>query len=167
MNFSHKSLMFKDTDDHHQTTLRLLIPQLIAVLGVWYTVSNDMNWYEGLKNPFFNPPEWFFGPVWISLYGLMGIASYLVWKQTSPWYSRTMTWFWTQLAVGMLWVLVFFELHSPLLSFILIIPLWILVVICMFAFSLRSKVASALLLPYFVWVSFGVTLNASIYCFNR
>ena len=167
MTFGTTKLTFREEEDHHRKTLQWLIPQLAVILAVWFSASNDMNWYDSFGKPRFDMPEWFFGPIWMVLYGLMGVGSYLVWRQTSPWYSRTMTWYWTQLAVGTLWVLAFFEMHSPLLGFLLIVPLWILVAICVFAFSMRSRVASALLVPYFIWVSCGVTLNASIYYISR
>jgi translocator protein len=150
-----------------KTTVSLLIPQAVVIWGAWYTISNEGSWYKSLEQPYFDPPSWFFGRIWIGLFVLMGVASYLVWKQTSPWYSRTMTWYWTQMAVSTIWALVFFGMHSPLLGSIVIIPLWFLMAICVFAFSLRSRIASALLVPYFLWVSFAVTFNVSIYCINR
>ena len=88
-------------------------PQLAALIGASVSISAVGSWYAGLEKPFFNPPAWIFGPVWTVLYIFMGVASYLVWRcSTSPWYSRTMTWYWMQLTLNALWSPAFFVITS-------------------------------------------------------
>ena len=36
------------------------------------------DWYQSLEKPFFNPPSWLFGPVWTTLYVLLGTGAWLV-----------------------------------------------------------------------------------------
>ncbi|MEQ9824888.1 MAG: TspO/MBR family protein [Puniceicoccaceae bacterium] len=146
----------------------MLAPQLASLIGASVTLSGDGSWYATLEKPIFNPPSWVFGPVWTVLYVFMGVASYLVWRNsTSPWYSRTMTWYWMQLTLNAMWSPAFFGLQSPLLGLIVIVPLCVLVGICVYAFWLRSTIASLLMLPYGLWLCYATVLNASIFWLNR
>jgi translocator protein len=148
--------------------IAILAPQLASMIGAWFSISAAGSWYDGLEKPWFNPPSWVFGPVWTVLYVLMGVASYLVWRQsTSPWYSRTMTWYWMQLLLNALWSPVFFGLHSPFLGLLVMLPLVALVAICVYGFWLRSQIASLLMVPYLLWVSYAAVLNAAIFYLNR
>ena len=59
----------------------VIICQLAGIIGSLFTFSSINNWYFDLSKPSLNPPNWIFGPVWITLYTLMGIALFLVWKK--------------------------------------------------------------------------------------
>jgi benzodiazapine receptor len=48
--------------------------QLAGFLGSLFTIPAIPTWYATLRKPFFTPSNWVFGPVWISLYTLMGIS---------------------------------------------------------------------------------------------
>jgi len=61
--------------------IAILISQLAGVIGSFFTVSAIPGWYAELIKPALNPPGWVFGPAWITLYTLMGIAAFLVWKR--------------------------------------------------------------------------------------
>jgi benzodiazapine receptor len=37
-------------------------------------------WYAALTKPWFNPPNWVFGPAWTTLYILIAIAGWRVWN---------------------------------------------------------------------------------------
>ena len=39
------------------------------------------DWFQSLEKPFFNPPAWLFGPVWTTLYVLIGIAGARIWMR--------------------------------------------------------------------------------------
>ena len=148
--------------------IALLSPQLAAFVGAMFVAYGGGEWYASLDKPFFSPPPWIFRQVWTILYILMGIASYLVWRQsTSPWYSRTMTWYWMQLWLNGLWTPVFFGLHSPLLGIIVILPLTLLVAICVYAFWLRSRIASFIMVPYLIWICYASVLNIAVFWLNR
>jgi benzodiazapine receptor len=147
--------------------IALLAPQMASALGAYFSISSKGEWYDSLEKPFFNPPSWVFGQVWSVLYVLMGVAAYLVWRHKSPWYSRTMTFYWTQLCLNALWSPAFFYFQSPLAGLFVIVPLTFLVGICVYAFWLRSRIASFMMVPYFIWVVYATVLNASIFWLNR
>ena len=59
----------------------IIIAQIAGIIGSVFNVSNISTWYEGLLKPDFNPPNWLFGPIWILLYTLIGIAAFLLWRK--------------------------------------------------------------------------------------
>ena len=86
-----------------------------AALGSIATTSNIPTWYAGLQKPFFNPPNWVFGPVWTVLYTLIGISMYLVWiNDTRKPKKRAYIFFGLQMVLNAAWSIVFFGLHQTL-----------------------------------------------------
>jgi len=59
----------------------LVICQLAGLIGSLFTRPAIPTWYQSLNKPSFAPPNWLFGPVWITLYLLMGIALFLIWRK--------------------------------------------------------------------------------------
>lgn len=142
--------------------------QLVGILGSFFTVSAIQSWYVTLSKPFFSPPNWVFGPVWTFLYLCMGIALYILIQQGIKKNSvrRALQVFFLQLFANFLWSPVFFGLRSPELGILVIFALWILIVITLKRVYRVSIVAFALLVPYFLWVSFASVLNVSIAILN-
>jgi benzodiazapine receptor len=153
--------------------LRLAIsvgtPLLVGALSGFATARSVTGWYVSLRKPVFNPPSWIFGPVWTALYVLMGIALYLVWR--NGWDRDVVRWavalFGVQLALNGLWSLLFFGMQSPGWAFVEILLLWAAIATTLVAFWRVELLAGALLIPYFLWVSFAVLLNGSIWMLNR
>ena len=147
----------------------ILVPQIVGAVSGISTVKGTQQWYPELVKPKLTPPSWIFGPVWISLYILMGIASYLVWKKgiETPGVKQALAMFVLQLLLNGLWSILFFGLRSPLLGLINILILCLMVIIVSVLFFRISRLAGNLLVPYFLWVSFAAYLNASIWYLNR
>lgn len=142
--------------------LCILITQGAGIVGSIATASSVKSWYlTDLVKPTFNPPSWVFGPVWTSLFLLMGIALYLVWNK-----KNNLFWFWTQLILNTLWSFLFFGLRSPALAFYEIVILWLAILITIVKFWKINKTASILLWPYLAWVSFALFLNKVIVTIN-
>ena len=141
--------------------------QLAGAIGSIFTFSAIPNWYSTINKPFFNPPNWLFGPVWTLLYLFMGIALYLILitKKTAKRKTALIVFF-TQLGLNSLWSIIFFGLHSPGFAFIEIIFLLIFIVLSILKFLPISKKAAYLLVPYLLWVSFASILNFSIFLLN-
>lgn len=142
--------------------LCILITEGAGIVGSIATASSVKSWYlTDLVKPTFNPPSWVFGPVWTSLFLLMGIALYLVWNK-----KNNLFWFWTQLILNTLWSFLFFGLRSPALAFYEIVILWLAILITIVKFWKINKTASILLWPYLAWVSFALFLNKVIVTIN-
>jgi len=143
------------------------IPLLIGYLGSIFTTMSVGSWYLTLSKPFFNPPNYLFGPVWTFLYILIGISFYLVWKNGfGGKEDQCIIIYSLQLALNLLWSIMFFGLRSPLFGLIDIILLLFLILANIIIFYRVSKAAGLILIPYFLWVSFATLLNYSIVILN-
>jgi tryptophan-rich sensory protein len=146
----------------------VILCQIAGFLGSLFTTPAIPTWYKTLNKPFFTPPNWIFSPVWISLFILMGISLYFVWRRADhPKFKMAFIFFFVQLILNILWSVVFFGLRSPLLGLIDIVLLWVAVLFTILNFLKVSKFAGVLLLPYLVWVSFATLLNFSFWFLNR
>jgi tryptophan-rich sensory protein len=146
----------------------VILCQLAGFLGSLFTTPAIPTWYATLKKPFFTPPNWIFSPVWISLFILMGISLFFVWRRADhPKSKIAFIFFLVQLILNILWSIVFFGLRAPLLGFIDIVFLWMAILVTILNFLKVSKFAGVLLLPYLVWVSFATLLNFSLWILNR
>ena len=154
--------------DVRKLVASILICQIVGNLGSVFTFSSITTWYSLLKHPSFAPPNWVFAPVWLTLYTLMGISLYLVWKSKGKRNAKNpaLALFGIQLFLNFLWSLLFFGLHSVLLGFAGIVVLWIAIVVTVTEFSRISRTAAWLLIPYLAWVSFAALLNFSFLILN-
>jgi tryptophan-rich sensory protein len=141
--------------------LSIIICQAAGFIGSIFTSRSIPTWYASLKRPSFAPPNWVFSPVWITLFVLMGISLYLVWRMLSRGQKvRTaLILFAVQLVLNMLWSILFFGLQSPFAAFIEIVVLWMAILLTIIAFIRVSTAAAVLMIPYILWVSFAAVLN--------
>ncbi|MBN2346467.1 MAG: tryptophan-rich sensory protein [Candidatus Aminicenantes bacterium] len=143
--------------------------QLVGFVGSFFTRPAVPFWYAGLQKPWFTPPSWLFGPMWVTLYLLMGIAAYLVWNRgaAQPGVRPALAAFAVQLLLNAAWSPLFFGLRSPLAGAVAIILLWLAILLTIFLFWKISLPAALLLIPYILWVTLASALNISIYLLNR
>jgi tryptophan-rich sensory protein len=146
----------------------ILLCQTAGIVGSFFTAGSVDTWYEGIKKPFFTPPDAVFAPVWIVLYLLMGVSMFLVWLRSSGerHVRPALAVFMVQLVLNAIWSGAFFGLRSPLAGLIVIILLWIVIVLTIQAFKKISRIAALLLIPYILWVSYALVLNAAIFFLN-
>ncbi len=144
------------------------VSELAGIIGSIFTISATPNWYSAIEKPALNPPSWVFGPVWTTLYALMGIAAWLIWKK--GWGRKDVKVaigvFGIQLFLNAIWSIIFFGLQNPGPAFVDIILLWLVIVWTMVVFYKISKPATYLLVPYLLWVSFATYLNYTIWALN-
>jgi len=155
--------------DIFRLIVAVLVCQAAGFMGSIVTRPAISAWYAELQKPRFTPPDHVFGPVWISLYILMGIAAFLVWRRGfhHQVVKRALAFFGVQLVLNMLWSFLFFGLRSPLAGLIGIFILGIAIILTVRSFIAVSRPAGLLLIPYFLWVSFATGLNLSIWWLNR
>jgi translocator protein len=147
--------------------ISIIIPQLAGGIGAIFTSKSVATWYKTLKRPSLNPPDWVFGPVWTILFLLMGISLYLVWTSENVGGKKLAIWvFGLQLALNVLWSIIFFGAHRPDLALVEIFVLWLAILANIFVFCSISKPAGLLLLPYLFWVSFAAYLNYNLWKLN-
>ncbi len=134
-----------------------------AAIGAVASV-NAGSFYAELDRPPWAPPGWLFGPVWSTLYTLMGIAAWLVWRQRGLGDGRSaLLLFIAQLAANALWSWLFFAWRLGAMAFAEVVLLWCLILATVIAFKRISALAAGLLLPYLAWVSFASVLTFSIW----
>ncbi len=147
----------------------VLVSYAAGAIGSIYTFQSIPTWYAGLVKPPLNPPNWIFGPVWGTLYTLMGIAIFLVIKKgfAAEGVKLAVTFFSLQLIFNALWSFVFFGARTPLTAIPVIIVLWVLILACIIVFWKISKPASIMMMPYLLWVGFASYLNTGVYFLNK
>ena len=155
-----------------QNWLKLVI-SIAAPLTVGFTSSlfnetGEGSWYRSIQKPDWNPPDWIFAPVWTTLYIMMGIALFLVWKRKEQAQRNTaILWFIVQLAMNFFWTFIFFGKHEIAGALVEIIALWLAILITILLFARINKLAAWLMVLYISWVSFAVLLNFAIWQLNR
>lgn len=150
-----------------QLLVAILIAQLAGIIGAGVTETGAGSWYQELVKPEWNPPGWVFGPVWGTLYVLMGVAAFLVWRQrktTSV--GLALVFFIIQLGLNSLWSIIFFGFQNPGLALIEIIILLAAIKATTLTFYRISKAAAWLLVPYMGWTTFAAVLNYAIWRLN-
>ncbi len=149
---------------------KALFGSLTLILGISYLsgliTQNSLGpWYDLLVKSPLNPPSWAFGVVWPLLYIMIAVAfARLISKSKKG--SMTLWYFIIQLLLNFSWTPLFFGLKSPHLAFLNICALWAMILQNIFYYKKYDKVASGLLIPYFLWVSFAVYLNLFIVIHN-
>ena len=137
----------------------LALPFIAGAIGSYFTFPSIETWYSALTKPAFSPPNYLFGPVWSVLYLLMGVSLYFVWKK----YLKL---FLFHLALSAFWSISFFGMQNISLGLLVIIALWAVIAYMIIKFYKVEKLASYLLIPYLVWVTFAAYLNFSLLLLN-
>lgn len=140
---------------------------LAGYIGSMSTFENIPTWYAALTKPSWTPPNWVFGPVWTTLYVLMGSAAALVWNSRKSRRRNAVVFFLAHLVVNAAWSIVFFGQQDPGTALWIIAVLWIMIATMMVWFWRFSHLATYLLVPYLAWVSYASTLNAGVYFLNK
>ena len=146
----------------------ILIAQGVGIAGTYFTLDAIPTWYAALAKPSFAPPNWIFGPVWTTLYALMGIAAFFVWEERThkTHAARGMNWYWGQLFLNCIWTPIFFGAQHIGLALIVIALLWLAIAKTLYEFGKVTWWAGALLIPYLAWVSFAMAVNYQLWMLN-
>jgi tryptophan-rich sensory protein len=145
----------------------LVVCLAVSALGGLLTASSVDGWYTTLNKPTFNPPNWVFAPVWTALYVLMAIAGWRVWRSAGPAVRRRpLVVFGVQLALNLLWSLLFFGLQQIGLALLDISLLLLAISVNTVLFWRVDRLAGWFFVPYVLWVGFALVLNLSLWLLN-
>lgn len=143
----------------------ILFIGLVVGAGLLAGLTNmPGDWYQSLEKPFFNPPPWLFGPVWTTLYVLIGIAGARIW-QRAPKSAAMQLWF-AQMAFNLMWSPAFFGLQNPELALAVIVGMLVTIIGFMVKARPIDRISTLLFVPYLAWVTFAGILNLSIAWLN-
>ena len=137
-----------------------------GAVGSWATFPAVREWFPLLAKPAWNPPGWLFGPVWTTLYVLMGVAIWRAWRTRAVATPALVKLYFVQLAFNALWSVLFFGLKQPAWALAEIVVLWGLLVWLQRGLWRADRLAAVLWLPYVLWVGFAAVLNAAIVRLN-
>jgi tryptophan-rich sensory protein len=168
----------------------VLVTSAVGAAASVFTEPNIAGWYAGLVHPDFAPPDWVFAPVWTTLYVLMAVAAWRVWRLRSASPAREalagevpvagsrasegrrgsvkieMGVYALQLIFNFAWSAIFFAAHRIGLALIEICILTALVLATLILFARRDRLAGWLFLPYLAWTSFATALNYAFWSLN-
>lgn len=133
-----------------------------AVLGASLTEIGP--WYQELRRPWFQPPDWAFGPAWTLIFLLSGLALARALRAGAGWALGLA--FVVNGGLNVLWSLLFFTLRRPDWALLEVVPLWFSILVVMWLAARHDRVAAWLILPYLPWVSFAAVLNLAIVRLN-
>ena len=146
----------------------LLLPLAIGGIAGIFTTEAIPGWYASLNQPSFNPPNWVFGPVWTTLYIIMGISLYLIWKlPANKERNQAILVFMLQLLLNFCWSFFFFYFKMIGVALVDIVALWVMIVVMLLRFYKLKPMAAYINIPYLLWVTFATVLNAAYLFLNR
>jgi len=147
-------------DDVPGLALAIVICEVVGAAPALVTATGSGSWYATLTRPALAPPNWVFGPVWTTLFFLLGIGVYLVLRDGRGRRKQVaFGLFVAQYVLNVAWTLVFFGSENISGGLVVILALWVLIAATIAAFARISRTAAALLVPYLAWVSFATYLN--------
>ena len=126
-------------------------------------------WYRQLRKPSWQPPDWLFGPAWTIILGLAAWSAALAWVSAPTPGDRLLVvvLYGLNALFHLLWSPLFFKLRRPDWALLEVPLLWLSILAPMVLVAPFSPLASWLLLPYLLWVSFAAYLNLTIVRLNR
>lgn len=142
----------------------ILLSAVVSGIGGAVTTPEIDGWYRLLPKPGFTPPDWLFAPVWTTLYLMMAIAAWRVWRASGIAGARgALSLHLMQLALNLAWSVLFFGLHLTGWALVDILLLLIAIVLTARAFLAHDRIAGLLMLPYIAWVGYATALNTAIW----
>ena len=134
-----------------------------AIGGVVTSIYKEP-WYSQIIQPFFSPPSSVFGPVWTTLYILMSIAIWLNWISNKD--KNSVKIYFVHIFFNGMWSIVFFGFHQILLALLNLLIILFFIIWLMRIYYSNNKFSFLLMLPYLLWSSYALILNASILYLN-
>ena len=146
----------------------LILCLTVSGVGGAITATSVDNWYQALEKPSFNPPDWVFAPVWTTLYIVMRVAAWRVWRLRSfEVTGKALALFTVQLTLNLAWSFLFFGLQRVDLALVEIMIFLFSIIVTSIMFWRVDRLAGILFVPYGAWVSYATIINTSIWLLNE
>ena len=142
----------------------LIITFTASYLGSFVTTTFKEPWYSSLILPSFNPPSWVFPPVWTLLYFMMSIAIWIIWINFFD--KNILKIYFIHLFFNSIWSVIFFGFHFIGLALIDLLIILIFIVILMKIYYSKNRMSFYLMIPYFLWSTYALVLNFTIFIIN-
>ncbi|HEY8963441.1 MAG TPA: TspO/MBR family protein [Alphaproteobacteria bacterium] len=144
-----------------QLAIFIIVLQILAFLTSYFVTENAVgSWYQDIVKSPLNPPDWVFAPVWATLYTMIAISGWILWRnRLHPDAKTALVFFIAQLAGNYIWSPVFFGLGAFHAAFWLIIWIDAAILATILATQRASKPAAYLLVPYLLWGLFATHLT--------
>lgn len=132
-----------------------------ATAGVGGSLTDLGPWYFALQHPDWKPPDAAFGVVWTTVFTLCAFSAWLAWRAADTTALRRRVWllFGVNAVLNIAWSALYFALQRPDWALFEVGFLWLSIIALIVGLWPLSRWASALLLPYAVWVSIASVLN--------
>ncbi len=142
---------------------------VLGGLGAIVTTPAIKGWYQTLEKPPGVPPNSVFGPVWVTLYCMIGLSLALLWDRVpaGPEKRSALIWFVIQMVLNLIWSPVYFGAHWMGVALIIIASLLVILPFVIIKIRSLDKTAGRLLIPYAIWVGYATYLNAGYWWLNR
>ena len=120
--------------------------------------------FDSDYEPWFEPPGWIIGPIWLVLYTMLAISftMMLAKREAIPNSNLVIGLFVIQMIANLMWPNVF-NSAEYLASFLLIVVMAVFTAIYAYMIYDHAKEASMLVWPYIAWVCFAGLINIAYY----
>ena len=136
-----------------------------SFVGRIVTISSKEPWYSQLIKSNYNPPDWIFAPIWITLYLMMTMAIWLFWHSNKR-DMNTIYIYFIHIVFNTTWSIVFFGLHQIFLALVVLIVLIFLITILIQRFKRVNLLSYYLMIPYLLWTVYALFLNLNLLILN-
>jgi len=127
----------------------------VALAGAGGLATSIGPWYRNLRKPFWQPPDWLFGPAWTVILGLAAWSASLAWDAAPSSDQRLKV----VALFHFLWSPLFFRWRRPDWALAEVVFLWASVLALVLGTAPLSALASWTVVPYLLWVTFAAWLN--------
>jgi len=144
-----------------------LIVIAVSIIGSFAT-NSGMEWYDTINLPSFTPLGSVIGAVWTMIFILCAISVLIIWNKIKhdKIFRIIIVLFLFNAFLNIFWSVLFFNqqmIQASLIEIFILNATTLALIILVWP---RSKLASALLIPYFGWVSFASYLLYNIWQLN-
>ena len=126
-------------------------------------------WYKSLEKSTLSPPDWIFSVVWPILYIMLASVLVILMldkRCVAPWLCQPLWFFLIQMVLNLSWTTIFFQQRAPRIALGVLITIWSFTALTLVSLWDFQRIAYWLMIPYFLWISFALYLNAVIVWLN-